>query len=86
MKYSADTPRAAPDAKPEYADSFRSNNLFVGPNMRVPLREGRADFTPVFLSEVPSLFRKDILPLDHAFIQVWYITLRCTALYRTIML
>ena len=49
---------------------FRSNSLFIGPNVRGSVNEGRADFTPIFLSEVPLLFRRKILNLDVALIQV----------------
>ena len=54
----------APYAAPELAKSFRVNALFVGQNVRRAVEEGRADYLPVFLSEVPSLFRSGILPLD----------------------
>ncbi len=60
----------APYARPEYAKSFRVNALFVGQNVRRAVEEGRADYLPVFLSEVPSLFRSGILPLDVALIHV----------------
>ncbi len=60
----------APYAEPEMAGSFRTNCLFVGSNMRKAVQEGRADYTPVFLSEVPALFRKGVLPLDVALIHV----------------
>jgi 4-hydroxybutyrate CoA-transferase len=60
----------APYAAPEMAKSFRVNALFVGPNVRRAVEEGRADYVPVFLSEVPSLFRSGILPLDVALIHV----------------
>lgn len=60
----------APYAAPEHARSFRVNALFVGPNLRAAVREGRADFMPVFLSEIPALFRRRILPLDVALVQV----------------
>ncbi|HSN13310.1 MAG TPA: acetyl-CoA hydrolase/transferase C-terminal domain-containing protein [Anaeromyxobacteraceae bacterium] len=60
----------APYASPEMAKSFRVNALFVGPNVRRAVEEGRADYLPVFLSEVPSLFRSGILPLDVALIHV----------------
>jgi 4-hydroxybutyrate CoA-transferase len=59
-----------PTAAPEYQHSFRHNALFVGANVRRALHEGRADFTPVFLSEIPRLFRSGELPLDVALIQV----------------
>ena len=55
---------------PKYKNSFRLNALFVGPNVRKAVQEGRADYLPVFLSEVPNLFRKNVLPLDVAFLQV----------------
>lgn len=60
----------APYVKPEYAQSFRHNALFIGHNVRQAVNEGRADFTPIFLSEIPGLFRNGRLPLDVAFIQV----------------
>jgi 4-hydroxybutyrate CoA-transferase len=58
----------APYARPEYQESFRVNALFIGQNVRKAVQEGRADFTPVFLSEIPSLFRNGALPLDVALI------------------
>jgi acetyl-CoA hydrolase len=58
-----------PTAAPEYGDAFRHNALFIGPNVRRAVQEGRADFTPIFLSELPRLFRS-ALPLDVALIQV----------------
>lgn len=60
----------APYAAPELAKSFRVNALFCGPNVREAVHEGRADYMPVFLSEVPQLFRAGVLPLDVALIQV----------------
>jgi acyl-CoA hydrolase len=60
----------APYAAPEMSRSFRVNALFVGPNVRRAVDEGRADYLPVFLSEVPSLFRSGILPLDVALVHV----------------
>lgn len=57
-------------ALPEYEDSFRVNALFVGSNVRKAIQSGHADFTPVFLSEIPALFRNKILPLDVALISV----------------
>jgi acyl-CoA hydrolase len=64
------TEGAAPYAAPELARSFRVNALFVGANVRQAVNEGRADYLPVFLSEVPQLFRAGVLPLDVALIQV----------------
>ncbi|WP_020402626.1 acetyl-CoA hydrolase/transferase family protein [Gracilimonas tropica] len=60
----------APYAAPEYKDSFFVNALFVGANVRKAVNEGRGDYVPVFLSEVPNLFRHGILPLDVALIHV----------------
>ena len=60
----------APYVLPQYAGSFRVNALFIGNNVRTAVQEGRADFTPVFLSEIPSLFRDGSLPLDAALISV----------------
>lgn len=64
------TEGGAPYTAPEYAESFRLNSLFVGPNVRKAVNSGLADFTPVFLSEVPLLFRRGLLPLDVAMVQV----------------
>jgi acyl-CoA hydrolase len=56
----------APYICPEFADTFRHNALFIGPNVREAVQVGRADFTPVFLGEVPALFSNGVLPLDVA--------------------
>lgn len=59
----------APYLDPRYEGSFRHNALFIGDNARQAVQEGRADFTPVFLSEIPGLFREGgTLPLDVALI------------------
>ena len=60
----------APYAAPHLAQSFHTNALFIGANIRDAVATGEADYTPVFLSEVPALFRRGILPLDAALIQV----------------
>jgi acyl-CoA hydrolase/GNAT superfamily N-acetyltransferase len=60
----------APYADPKLMDGFRHNALFIGPNVRAAVAEGRADFTPVFLSEVPRLFHRGKMPIDVALIQV----------------
>lgn len=57
-------------ALPQYEKSFRINNFFIGGNMRPYIGKSNAQYIPVFLSEIPSLFRKKILPLDIAFVQV----------------
>ena len=49
---------------------LRVNTLFTGANVRQAVNEGRADFTPCFLSEVPGLFRDGILPLDAALVHL----------------
>jgi acetyl-CoA hydrolase len=55
--------------EPEMTGHFRHNALFIGRNVREAVNAGRADFTPVFLSEVPRLF-ETALPLDVAFVHV----------------
>lgn len=60
----------APYVAPELVGHARHNALFTGPNVRDAVQAGRADFTPVFLSEIPSLFRDGTLPLDVALVQV----------------
>lgn len=64
------TEGAAPYAAPELRDSFIINNLFIGPNVRESLHGGRSSYIPIFLSEVPNLFRRKILPIDVALMQV----------------
>jgi 4-hydroxybutyrate CoA-transferase len=59
-----------PYITPDFAQHIRMNCLFIGPNMRKPVNEGLADFTPIFLSEIPGLFRTGRLPIDIAVIQV----------------
>lgn len=49
---------------------FRHNSLFVGPADREAIAEGKSDYVPVHLSEIPDLFRTGIIPLDVAFIHV----------------
>jgi len=56
--------------KPEMKGHLRVNTMFISPNVRKAVQEGRADFTPVLLSEFPLLFKNKILPVDVAFIQV----------------
>ncbi|GIV61576.1 MAG: 4-hydroxybutyrate CoA-transferase [Rhodothermaceae bacterium] len=60
----------APYAAPAYAGRVFTNALFIGANVRAAVAEGCADYVPVFLSEVPALFRRGILPLDVALVQV----------------
>ena len=53
-----------PHLAPEMAPHFRHRALFTGPNARAAVNEGRADYVPVFLSDVPQLFGRRALPLD----------------------
>ncbi len=55
---------------PEHKGRFRSVSLFVGASLRTPVAEGRADFIPVFLSEIPRLFTSRHIPLDVAIVQL----------------
>ncbi len=56
--------------RPEYENNFHINCLFVSDSVRSNIREGRGDFIPVFLSDIPDLFKNGQLPLDVALIQV----------------
>jgi len=60
----------APYVEPQFQESIRVNALFIGANVRQAVQAGLADFTPVFLSEIPGLFRNGSLPLDVALISV----------------
>jgi acyl-CoA hydrolase len=60
----------APHVGPEVATSFRHRALFIGPNTREAVNAGRADYVPIFLSDIPELFSSGILPLDAALINV----------------
>ncbi len=68
--YQMHTEGPAPYAAPEFSDIFKINCFFIGANLRSAVQEGRADYIPVFLSEIPSLFRKKILQIDFALIHV----------------
>ena len=60
----------APYANPELAASFHVNSFFIGANVRHTLKAGNGSYTPVFLSELPLLFRKKVVLLDVVFIHV----------------
>ena len=60
----------SPYCAPEMAEHFRHNALFVGGNVREAVNNGRADYIPIFLSEVESLFESGEMPVDVALIQV----------------
>lgn len=55
---------------PGMEEHLRINTLFISHNVRKAVQEGRADFTPVLLSEFPLLFKRGVLPLDVAIIHV----------------
>jgi 4-hydroxybutyrate CoA-transferase len=59
-----------PFADNAHVGRFFSHSLFTGPALRAPIAEGRADFIPVFLSDIPDLFRSRAIPLDVAIVQV----------------
>ena len=56
--------------KPEYRKSFFFNSLFVSANTRAIANSSDGDYVPIFLSEIPLLFRRNILPIDVALIHV----------------
>ncbi len=56
--------------KPAFKGHFNVNSLFVSASIREAVKEGNADYVPVFLSEIPELFRQYILPIDVAIVQV----------------
>jgi 4-hydroxybutyrate CoA-transferase len=60
----------APYVAPEMAGHFRHNAVFIGVNVREAVNEGRADYTPVYLSEIEDLFESGAMPLDVALIEV----------------
>lgn len=60
----------APWTEPDRAARVRSVALFCGPSLRAPVDDGRADFVPVFLSDIPSLFTNGVIPLDVAMVQL----------------
>ena len=62
----------APYAEEEYTKdgTFHTNCFFIGGNLRNSVAEGRADFIPIFLSEIPGLFRRKLHPVDVCLIQV----------------
>ena len=68
--YHMHTEGPAPWTTPECAGRVRSVALFCGPSLREPVNESRADFVPVFLSDIPSLFHDGVIPLDVAMVQL----------------
>jgi 4-hydroxybutyrate CoA-transferase len=57
-------------AKPEFAESFFHNSVFVGASTRDAVHNGRGDYTPTFFHEIPDLFLKGYLPVDVVLIQL----------------
>lgn len=56
--------------KPAFKGHFHFNSLFVSASLRNAVKEGNADYVPVFLSEIPELFKQNILPIDVAIVHV----------------
>jgi len=54
----------------EFSNSFKVKALFIGPNIREAVNEGRAEYIPVFLSEIPKIFESGIVPIDVCLIQL----------------
>jgi len=59
----------APYTDEKFKHNFRHNSFFIANNTRAAVNEGVADYTPIFLSEVPGLFRRGLVPVDVALIQ-----------------
>jgi acyl-CoA hydrolase len=68
--YHIHTNGPAPFAEPDQKGRFFSNSLFIGPPLRDAVNEGRADFIPIFLSDIPGLFLSGQIPLDVAILQL----------------
>jgi len=60
----------APWLDGERSKRFHSISLFTGPSLRTPIEDGRADFVPIFLSDIPALFSSRRVALDVAFVQL----------------
>src|SRR5271165_1796680 len=60
----------APYVSPEMAGHFRHNAMFIGGNVREAINEGRADYTPIYLSEIEELFESGAMPIDVALLQL----------------
>jgi acyl-CoA hydrolase len=68
--YHLHTTGPAPFVSPEHENRFLSVSLFAGPPVRRAINEGRADFMPIFLSDIPRLFAERTIPLDVALLQL----------------
>ena len=60
----------APYVAPEMAGHFRHNAMFIGGNVREAVNDGRADYTPIHLSDIEALFESGAMPIDVASIEV----------------
>jgi 4-hydroxybutyrate CoA-transferase len=60
----------APYVAPEMAGHFRHNAVFIGANVREAINDGRADYTPIYLSEIEELFENGEMPLDVALLEL----------------
>jgi 4-hydroxybutyrate CoA-transferase len=60
----------APYVAREMAGHFRHNAMFIGGNVRDAINDGRADYTPIYLSEIEGLFESGAMPIDVALVQV----------------
>ncbi|MGA9392616.1 MAG: acetyl-CoA hydrolase/transferase C-terminal domain-containing protein [Candidatus Sulfotelmatobacter sp.] len=61
---------AAPYVAPEMAGHFRHNAMFIGGNVRQAINDGRADYTPIYLSEIEGLFESGAMPIDVALLEL----------------
>jgi acyl-CoA hydrolase len=68
--YQMHTEGEAPYAAPGMENTFNVNCFFIGANLRKAVQEGRAQYIPIFLSEIPALFRKKVIQTDVALIHV----------------
>ena len=59
----------APYTDEKFKQNFRHNSFFIGNNTRDAVNQGMADYTPIFLSDVPNLFHRGLVPVDVALIQ-----------------
>jgi 4-hydroxybutyrate CoA-transferase len=64
------TEGSAPYLDPRFEGVFHLNTFFVGANTRAAVTSGMASYVPVFLSEIPKMFRSGVMPLDVAMVQV----------------
>jgi 4-hydroxybutyrate CoA-transferase len=68
--YHLHTEGDAPYTRPEFEGIFHTNAFFIGSNVRKAIAEGRGSYIPIFLSEIPRLFQKNIIKLNIALISV----------------